>query len=144
MATKNYSIDRVNEKLIITKVFERKANEYGSAEYILLKNLMDDYPRYRIVIDESNSKKKTYSALSYKKMEKYINEYCSQCGETVEEICKRVKELKNVIELSRLRPGSYGYTKHWFLNKYPSYKEMDIPEVNDNSNDDTTNEKEAA
>ena len=140
---KSYCIDRVKGRLVLSKAFERKANEYGSAEYVLLNNLMKDFPGYTIEIDASTSNKETYSTLNYDKMEKYIREYCKQCGEEKKTIEKKVIELKKVIDLARLKPGSYGYTKAWFLKKYPSYKEMDIPGAKDND-ENKTNGKEAA
>lgn len=108
--------DRMNNTLIITKAFEKRANNYGSNEYYLLRKAMEENPNSRIVY--KSAKKKTYKALSYEAMEEYI-----KISTNSEEAVLRFKAVKKV---AAAKGTAYPATKKWFLATYPEYKDIQM------------------
>ena len=72
--TTNYTINAATKEIIITKRFEKAANNIGSNEYKDLVTLMKDFPEFSIKVKEIKKKKgkKTYNGLTLDEMRRFI------------------------------------------------------------------------
>ena len=129
MKNSNYKINHGKGIITITKSFSKKASEFGSTEYGIIKGLRNDFPDYKVTIKEikKNPHKKTYAKLTYENMEKYI-----ECIEP-----NNLASLEIVIRASKIQPSPYAYVKKWFLETYSDYREYSavIEEAAENLHD---------
>ena len=116
-----YEIDFVNQKIILTKSFAAKAGTIESAEYTMLLEVRKNFPEFKIELREIAKKagKKTYAKLTYDNMRMYITTMFGKSSD-------QLKELENVIKISKSFPGKYAYVKSWFLEKFPHYDELTV------------------
>lgn len=114
-----YEIDFVNQKIILTKSFAAKAGTIESAEYTMLLEVRKNFPEFKIELREIAKKagKKTYAKLTYDNMRMYITTVFGKNSD-------QLKELENVIKVSKSLSGKYAYVKSWFLEKFPHYDEL--------------------
>lgn len=114
-----YEIDFVNQKIILTKSFAAKAGTIESAEYTMLLEVRKNFPEFKIELREIAKKagKKTYAKLTYDNMRMYITTMFGKSSD-------QLKELENVIKVSKSLSGKYAYVKSWFLEKFPHYDEL--------------------
>jgi len=109
-----YEINYIENTIIVTKSFLKKAGTIGSKEYNELAKVRRDFPDFRIQQREITKKqgKKTYGKLTYKVMGEFIE---AQEEENAAEV---LAEFERVQRLSKVQNGSYAYVKTWFLNRY--------------------------
>lgn len=116
-------IDFTKRKIIMDRLFARLAEDTSSPEYAQLQRVRQDYPDYKVEQKRirTNSKKKTYSGLTYDYMEGYILAH----GTTV-----IAKEFYKMREISECQGQSYSYPiiKSWFLDKFPEIVQFGITE----------------
>lgn len=115
MATNNtnreYTFDYANNTIILTKKFSKEANEFNSAAYKTLKQLIKDFPTYTIKVKEIKKKenKRSYKGLTISEMKRFVE----KIGK------KELEEFNNVKTIAESRSfSSYGTIKKWFLDKY--------------------------
>ena len=127
----NVTVNHVGEKVFLTKAFAKKASVLGSTEYGELVRLRQECPNYEFVIREitKNSKKKTYSRLTYKKMREYISQVYGKDSAAL-------REYEQILKLSKTQSGCYAYVRKWFLGAFPNYDVT--PEWNDVTDDEAT------
>ena len=109
-----YEINYIENTIIVTKSFLKKAGTIGSKEYNELAKVRGDFPDFRIQQREITKKqgKKTYGKLTYKVMGEFIE---AQEEENAAEV---LAEFERVQRLSKIQAGSYSFVKTWFLNRY--------------------------
>ena len=104
-------VDEMNEMLVITKAFYKKACVFGSAEYYELRKAREE-TGYEISFKFAD--KTTYHGLNFKRMEAYIkSQPNSEANLIAYSKAKEVAEAKGSL---------YPYTKKWFLETFPNYK----------------------
>ena len=115
---KGYELNVAEGKIVITKVFQKKASVYGSNEYNVLVNLRRDLPDYQIEVKEIKKKenKKSYKGLNIDEMKRFINTR----GEEEEQA------FEKVLLIAEGKQGKYAMVKKWFLD---NYKEIYVPEI---------------
>lgn len=116
-AAKNMYVDFIDQTIVITKAFSKKASVFGSEEFKALRSAQMECPNFRIVVKEACDKK-TYTGLNFMKMEKYIK--------TQPNSEQRLKEFAEVKRIAEAKGGKYPLTKKWFFETYPEYKESKI------------------
>ena len=109
-----YEINYIENTIVVTKSFLKKAGTISSKEYNELAKVRRDFPDFRIQQREITKKqgKKTYGKLTYKVMGEFIE---AQEEENAAEV---LAEFERVQRLSKVQNGSYAYVKTWFLNRY--------------------------
>lgn len=115
---KGYELNVAEGKIVITKVFQKKASVYGSNEYNVLVNLRRDLPDYQIEVKEIKKKenKKSYKGLNIDEMKRFINTR----GE------EEQQAFEKVLLIAEGKQGKYAMVKKWFLD---NYKEIYVPEI---------------
>lgn len=115
---KGYELNVAEGKIVITKVFQKKAGVYGSNEYNVLVNLRRDLPDYQIEVKEIKKKenKKSYKGLNIDEMKRFINTR----GE------EEQQAFEKVLQIAEGKQGKYAMVKKWFLD---NYKEIYVPEI---------------
>lgn len=118
MANAPYKINHAVKKIELTKSFHTKASVIGSKEYNDVKMLHADFPLYEIVLKEikKNSRKKTYSNLTYDNMRLYISE---QGGK------EELTMFDRILKMSQIQAAPYGFVKKWFLTNYSEYGKVE-------------------
>ena len=105
-------INAIENTIIVSKAFYKRASAYGSAEYIALREAMRDNPSYKISF--KTIEKKTYNGLTFEKMMEYIK--------TQDNSDKMLVKFAAVKRIAKAKGSLYPLTKKWFLNAYPDYK----------------------
>lgn len=116
-AAKNMYVDFINQTIVITKAFSKKASVFGCEEFKTLRSAQMECPNFRIVVKEANDKK-TYNGLGFDRMEDYIK--------TQPNSEQRLKEFEDVKRIAEAKGAAYPLTKKWFFETYPEYKKSDI------------------
>lgn len=121
MANKRNSItvNHEDKTLTVSKAFYKKASVFGSREYYELRKAKAENESYSITFKTSD--KKTYKALTFKRMEEYIN--------TQSDSESRLMEFEAVKQIAEIKGSKYPMTKKWFLMTYPEYKENEVSEA---------------
>lgn len=123
----NYAVNFRENTVTITKQFEEKASQWGSAE----NNLMKEFQAYglRIVLEtrKPRSPKKTDKSkpalLTYGMMEAYIR--------MLDVADEMQSEFEAVREAAKSRRNRQQYVNEWFRKTFPRYDA--IPELDDDN-----------
>lgn len=121
----SYAVDFRANEVTITKKFEEKASQWGSAE----NNLMKEFQAYglRIVLEtrKSRTAKKTDkpALLTYAMMEAYIR--------MLDVADEMLSEFEVVRETAKSRRNRQQYVNDWFRKTFPRYDA--IPELDDDN-----------
>ena len=116
-------IDFTKRKIIMDRLFARLAEDTSSPQYAQLQRVRQDYPDYKVEQKHirTNSKKKTYSGLTYDYMEGYILAH----GTTA--IAKEFYKMREIAECQG-QAYSYPVIKSWFLDKFPEIVKFGVVE----------------
>ena len=116
---KNYEVDFIESKIIVSKKFYQAAKTLNTNEYKTLVQLRTENPGFAIELRTIQKKegKKSYRNLTYENMRKFI---LTSEGEESENL----KNYDRILALSKTQAGPYAYVKTWFLKNYPKYNEM--------------------
>lgn len=121
----SYAVDFRANEVTITKKFEEKASQWGSAE----NNLMKEFQAYglRIVLEtrKPRTTKKTDkpALLTYAMMEAYIR--------MLDVADEMLSEFEVVRETAKSRRNRQQYVNDWFRKTFPRYDA--IPELDDDN-----------
>lgn len=121
----SYAVDFRANQVTITKKFEEKASQWGSAE----NNLMKEFQAYglRIVVEtrKPRTTKKTDkpALLTYAMMEAYIR--------MLDVADEMLSEFEVVRETAKSRRNRQQYVNDWFRKTFPRYDA--IPELDDDN-----------
>lgn len=108
----NIRVDHTHKRIIIGKDFDRKQSDVGSQEYAKLCEVVQIFPKYKVVVKEikKNPHKESYKGLTYGYMEKYI---------AVKGTCEERQEYDDLRFLAECHSKRFPVIKQWFLRKYP-------------------------
>lgn len=108
-----YTIDHVNEEIIVIKSFAKAAGIVGSPDYKEMLALQHEMPEYKIVVRaiSRNTKKQTYGKLTLERMEAHIIAKEGKDSETL-------TAYKRELELAKIHRSPYNHMKKWFLERY--------------------------
>jgi len=119
MNTQNiFTCDHANHLIRGSKSALKRASIYGTNEYKMLTQLMQELPTYGVaerIIKKKVSGKISYRNLTLKKMEDYIN--------TQPNAKKNLAKFEAVKRIAEARSALYPLSKKWFLSTFPNYKE---------------------
>lgn len=112
-------INHFKKEILISKSFEKAANNPNSTEYQDLMEIRKNHPDYTIVqrAIKSPLKKDTYKGLTYEYMENYINAHGGEAE------LKEFEELRLISKCHR-KGLRYPTIKKWFLAKYPDISDF--------------------
>lgn len=106
---KNITIDYTKKTIEISKSFEKKAREYGSNAYRILKDARNEFEGFSLVIKSPKSSN-TFKGMDYDFMAEYISKQTN-----ADELMEKFKKLREM-ELS------YGEMKQWFIAEFPIFE----------------------
>ena len=109
-------IDRAKETITVSRSFQIAAGNIASAEYQEFLRLKEQYPGYRIAVQQKNRHKTNdiFGDLSYEGMTSFIKGH-----EKTEAAYKdALAELNDLRILYKGQRGAYLKIKEWFLTKY--------------------------
>lgn len=112
-------VNAIENTITVSKAFYKKASAFGSAEYIALREAMQDNPTFKIAF--KTIEKKTYNGLTFEKMMDYIK--------TQPDSDKMLIKFAAVQRIAKAKGSLYPLTKKWFLNTFPAYKVNEVIEA---------------
>ena len=117
-----------NKTIELTKADARNAGKHDSDEYIILTQMMKDFPTYTMVI-KSAPKRDIFKGLTMEYMEKFIKAH-DESGNVMDEfnILRGKDKDGNSIEMAAV--ASYGEIKKWFLEKYENVSDFGRNNIN--------------
>ena len=117
----NIKLDHTKRKIIIGKDFNRKQSDTESPEFKKLCEIVERFPKYRVIIKEikKNSHKESYKGLNYIYMERYISIKGTRSDR---------QEYDDMRLLSECHSKRFPVIKQWFLQKYPEVAEYGAKE----------------
>ncbi len=118
MKTNGVSFNHAAKVIIITKAFEKAANNIGSTEYNELVKIRRDFPDYTIKRKEieKNTSKQSYKGLTVKEMKRFIATRSEKEVELFDKVC----------EIAKNKQGKYAVIKKWFLDNYQKVYEKEL------------------
>ena len=127
----HFTYNFVEKTIVGSKRSIDRANKGLSPEYAELTKMMAEHPDFAVTVKiiKANNNKKTYSNLTIKRMEKYI-----ELQENAEE---KLKEFKALQDLGKAMGALYPICKKWFLKEYEEFKNAD-----EDSEEDSTNSRD--
>ena len=110
--SREYKIDYISEKIIVTKKFLKAAGVYNSPEYKLMKELRADYPAFAFEEKKIDKKagKVTHKNLTFEKMREHLILRFGEDSETV-------KRYDFLMEFYMTHTGRYAKIKSWYLEQ---------------------------
>ena len=149
----NITVNRKMRTLEITKSFNRLASRYGTDEYNLLQKAKADNPGFKVVVKSSSSKKReSYKGLTFKYMEKYIEDHDNE-EKTIMAEFKTMRAETDEAREAFAESMSYKEIKDWFFLTYPVIAEFhkkreklmeDIDKKKKDAEDKANKEKKAS
>ena len=110
--SREYKIDYISEKIIVTKKFLKAAGVYNSPEYKLMKELRADYPAFAFEEKKIDKKagKVTHKNLTFEKMREHLVVRFGKDSDTV-------KRYDYLMEFYKPHAGRYAKIKSWYLEQ---------------------------
>lgn len=124
---KKFNYNFVEKTIVGSNAAIQRANKGLNPEFKELTDMLAQHPDFTVVtkVIEKNENKKTYSKLTFKRMEDYIRTQFSD-----EEILNgKLIELEAIKNVAKAKGAMYPLTKKWFLAKYPEYKENTVSDI---------------
>ena len=115
-----YKIDFTTNTVIMNCTFAKKANEYGSDEYNILKGIREDFPQISVVVKKGRDQKKANinKRLTYDNMRSYIS--------VLDNSDEMLSAFEGVIALSATQKSPYKFVSDWFKHQFRKYKEIPV------------------
>ena len=110
--SREYKIDYISEKIIVTKKFLKAAGVYNSPEYKKLKELRAELSTFKLEEKtiEKKAGKKTHKNLTFEKMREHLIVRFGKDSETV-------KRYDYLMEFHKIHAGRYAKIKSWYLEQ---------------------------
>ena len=110
--SREYKIDYISEKIIVTKKFLKAAGVYNSPEYKKLKELRAELSTFKLEEKEIAKKasKKTHKNLTFEKMHEHLVIRFGKDSDTV-------KRYDYLMEFYKTHAGRYAKIKSWYLEQ---------------------------
>ena len=130
-----FTYNFVEKAIIGSKAAIERANKGKNPEYAELSGMLAAHPDF-VVREKAIQKKegkKTYSKLTFDRMEEYIKTQFSDKAV----LNTKLVEFSAIQKVAEAKGAKYPLTKKWFLSTYPSFKENEVSE------DERTEEEKA-
>ena len=114
--TTGYTYDALNDSLIITETFAKRASVLHSAEYEIIREFRTTHPGRPINLADKKASNNRPLKLSFKQMGAFI----AKCRDAE----ARTARFEQIKALSKVQPSPYAYVKTWFLDNYANYSEQ--------------------
>lgn len=122
-----------NIKVYVCKAFYKNAKFYGTSEYKLWQELLNEHPNAELVVKKRQKTEKMIAAscknMTYENMTAYIK--------TQKNSKTMLEEFETVKERSKIQNNPYKYVCDWFSKTYPNYKEHETFKDNDETSANT-------
>lgn len=117
---------------IVTKAFLKRADVFGTDEYIAVQRFYEMHPNATIKTKsiKKNPDKETNKNLTYANMELFIKTIA--CDE--KEMNKLLEEMSKIKNISQIQKRPYKYVLDWFKATFPEYTSHDIFKDNKDEN----------
>ncbi len=115
---KGYKIDFATNTITMNYSFAKKAQDYGSPEYELMRKIKADFPMMTLVVEAGRKVTTTNSRkrLTYVNMKAHMDAYMNS-----DELIERFELAK---KLSKPLASPYKYVCDWFRTQFPDYKDV--------------------
>ena len=112
----------INNEIIASKTFLNKAQNFGTREYEILKQVRQDYPNAQIKVKKikKNPEKESYKNLTYRNMEIYFKSLEGN------EKATALAEYEIAKTRSKIQRSPYKFMVKWFTARFPEYKESTV------------------
>ena len=119
----HFTYNFVEKAIVGSKAAIERANRGLNPEYSELAAKLAAHPNFDVKEKSINKKegKKTYSQLTFKRMEEYISLQDNSKA--------RLVEFKAIMTVAAAKGAKYPLTKKWFLATYKEYKENNVTEA---------------
>lgn len=119
----HFTYNFVEKAIIGSKAAIERANKGLNPEYSELTAKLEAHPNFSVREKVINKKegKKTYSQLTFKRMEEYISLQDNSKA--------RLVEFQAIMTVAAAKGAKYPLTKKWFLATYKEYKENNVTEA---------------
>ena len=114
--TTGYTYDALEDALIITESFAKRASVLHSAEYEIIREFRATHPDRPIKLADKKTSNNRPLKLSFKQMGAFI----AKCRDAE----ARTARFEQIKALSKVQPSPYAYVKTWFLDNYANYSEQ--------------------
>ena len=114
--TTGYTYDALEDTLIITEAFAKRASVMHSAEYEIILEFRATHPGRPINLADKKTSNNRPLKLSFKQMGAFI----AKCRDAE----ARTARFEQIKALSKVQPSPYAYVKTWFLDNYANYSEQ--------------------
>lgn len=120
----NYNF--IEKSIIGSKAAIERANKGKNPEYTELSGMLAAHPDFTVRAKDIQKKegKKTYSKLTFDRMEEYIRTKFAD----EKTLAAKLIEFKAIQKVAEAKGAKYPLTKKWFLNAYPSFKKSEVSE----------------
>ena len=110
--SREYKIDYISEKIIVTKKFLKAAGVYNSPEYKKLKELRAELSTFKLEEKtiEKKAGKTTHKNLTFEKMREHLVVRFGKDSDTV-------KRYDYLMEFYKPHAGRYAKIKSWYLEQ---------------------------
>lgn len=114
--TTGYTYDALNDALIITEAFAKRASVLHSTECEIIREFRTTHPGRPIELADKKTSNNRPLKLSFKQM----GEFIAKCRDAE----ARTERFEQVKALAKIQPSPYAYVKTWFLENYANYSEQ--------------------
>lgn len=111
------TLNRKNRTIEVTKKFYAAASKYNSEEELLLREVQQNNPGFKVVV-ATRKTKSTYKGLDYEYMTAYIKAHDNE-QKTKMAAFLDMRALTDEARAMDAAPADYLSVKEWFLNEFP-------------------------
>ena len=121
-----FTYNFIEKAIIGSKAAIERANKGKNPEYAELSGMLEAHPDFTVKVKDIQQKegKKTYSKLTFDKMEEYIRtQYADK-----KTLNSKLIEFKAIQDVAEAKGAKYPLTKKWFFAAYPEFKVKEVSE----------------
>lgn len=124
---KKFNYNFTKKTIVGSNAAIKRANKGLNPEFKELTEMLAQHPDFTVVakVIDKKEDKKTYSKLTFDRMEDYIRTQFSD----KETLNAKIVEFKAIQKVADAKGAKYPLTKKWFLATYPEYKENSVSEA---------------
>jgi len=124
---KKFNYNFIEKTIVGSNAAIKRANKGLNPEFKELTEMLAQHHDFTVVtkVIDKNEGKKTYSKLTFDRMEDYIRTQFSD----KETLNAKIVEFKAIQKVADAKGAKYPLTKKWFLATYPEYKENSVSEA---------------
>ena len=121
-----FTYNFIEKAIIGSKAAIERANKGKNPEYAELSGMLAAHPDFTVRVKDIQKKEgnKTYSKLTFERMEEYIR---TQFADK-KILNEKLIEFKAIKKVAEAKGAKYPLTKKWFFATYPSFKEGEVSE----------------